>query len=266
MNNAYPLDGPGTVDVRIASSACVVTVGDTPQITVSVEPRTPGRAADEKAVANSEVAFADGRLSVVVPEARVVGLRGVQYGRALVSIGVPAGSALEFEAESGSLDVHGPLATLSAQASSGSIKAEEVTGEVGVDSSSGKVVIGRSGGRADITSSSGSVWIGEAVGELQCRTSSGKTVIGSAGGEIRLKTDSGRIRVESAGPGSVRAKSSSGSVSVAVAPGVGVETDLTRDSGKIRGDLAKGAPAADGAGTLRLEVSTSSGSIEVSRA
>jgi Putative adhesin len=264
VDNTYQLDGPATARVRLPTGSCVVTVGPEQQVTASVRPATPGRAADERAAAGTEITFADAELSVVVPQSRSLRLWGVQTGYVVVSIGLPPGSALDVDTDSGSLEVRGTLAALSAVVSSGSLKADEITGDVGIDCSSGKVTIGRSGTRADIKVSSGGVRIDESAGALRCEISSGKTVLGAVSGDLEITSSSGKIQIGAAGPGTIQVHSSSGAVTVGVAAGVGVETDLSTGSGKIRGDLAKGVPAGDG-GLLRLAVDTSSGSIEVSR-
>ena len=266
MNRTFAADGPVSADIRMPTGSCVVTAGQNPDITVQVEPAKPGRAADERAVEGTTVEFDRGHLAVVVPQTRGVRLSGFLTGTVIVTVGIPSGSALAVDTSSGSLEVAGTLASLGVEISSGSVSAEEVTVETSVDSSSGKVEIGRIGGQAEIKTSSGSVRVGEVEGRFQCECSSGKALIGSADGEIRLKTSSGRIEVGSAGPGSIRAEASSGSIAVGVRPGVGVDTDLNSDSGRIRGALAAGARPEDGGGMLSLEATTSSGGIEVTRA
>lgn len=265
LDNTYPVDGPATAQVRLPTGNCIVTAGKEQQATVSVRPATPGRAADEKAAAETKVELAGTKLTVTVPEGRTMRLWGMQTGNVILTIGLPSESTLTFDTGSGNLEVTGTLGALDAIVGSGSLKADEITGELAVENSSGKVQLARIGARADIKLSSGSLRIDEATGPLHCEIASGKTTIGVLRGNAQITASSGKIEIGKAGPGDVRAQTASGAISVGVTAGIGVEAELSSSTGKIRGDLAQGASAGEGGAVLRLSAMTASGSIEVNR-
>lgn len=260
----FPSDGPVTASIHTSSGSCTVVAGGN-TVTVQAEPSMAGRKADRRAAEATEVSFDGRRLRVEVPNARAMRVLGIPGGRVRLTIALPAMSAVEFDTSSADLEVRGPVAVLRADTNSGQVQIDEVRDEAKIDSSSGKVAIGRLVGQSRIKTGSGDIRIERADGPLNSETSSGKTQIGTTGGDTLLRSSSGDLQIGKA-RGNVRVDTSSGRVKVGVGEGLGVRPKVTTSSGSLRGDLAQGAPAQNGIGSLTLEIKTSSGDIDITRA
>ncbi|MFI7500657.1 DUF4097 family beta strand repeat-containing protein [Streptomyces sp. NPDC049687] len=261
----FTAGGPVAARIKLHGGSCSLTAGEGARVTVRVEPETPGREADRKAASRAAVAFEGGRLTVRVPKGggagRFVGLPG---GRVRVAVEAPAGSALDFAADSADLAVHGALGALKVDTGSGDFVADRVTGDVSVDTSSGTLRLGHAEGTVDFGSGSGDLQVTHAVGAVRFHSSSGDLVLGTTEGDVRVDTASGDLRIAGARGGSVHARTSSGRIEVGVEEGVGVRRRST-SGGRYRGDLTEDTPAAPGARELHLDLKTSAGDIAVHR-
>ncbi|MEV5432953.1 DUF4097 family beta strand repeat-containing protein [Streptomyces sp. NPDC052701] len=256
----FKADGPVTARVRITGGSCAVRAGDGPGVTVEVAPAVSWRSGDRKAADSTEVSYDNGVLSVDrgQPGDRI-------KGRIRLTITVPAGSALEYASDSAGLVTSGPLAALVADTGSGAVEADSVTGDVRLDLASGDTRLGSVGGSLTFATRSGGVRVAHAGGPVSGRSASGDMRLGTAEREVRVETSSGDVRIETVRGGLVHATTSSGDVSVGVAPGLGVRPSLHTRSGDRHGDLADGAPSEGGA-EVTVDITTASGDITLCRA
>uniref|UniRef100_A0AAU2JV82 DUF4097 domain-containing protein n=1 Tax=Streptomyces sp. NBC_00049 TaxID=2903617 RepID=A0AAU2JV82_9ACTN len=263
----FSAGGPVAVRVRLHGGGCALTASEGARVAVRIEPEAPGREADRRAADRATVAFEDGRLTVRVPKGggagRLVGLPG---GRVRVAVEAPAGSTLDFAADSADLDVRGLLGALKADIGSGDIAADRVTGDASIDTSSGSVHFRRADGAVSFGSGSGGLEVAHATGTVRFHSSSGDLVIGVAEGDVHVDTASGDLRIVEARGGSVHAKTSSGRIEVGVGEGVVVRRRrVTSTSGTCREDLAETVPVQAGARELTLDLKSTGGDIDVRR-
>lgn len=162
------------------------------------------------------------------------------------SIGVQSAGTLIAESTSGSIKI-GQAGPTRAQTSSGSIKATEITGAF------------------TFASVSGSVKVGSSTGDGAVETRSGSIQIGTVAGSVQVGATSGSVRIGSLFAGAVDAQTSSGSLTIAVAPGTAVLVDVEAGSGTVSSDLQGADPAAHQR-TAQVKARTRSGSIRLLKA
>jgi hypothetical protein len=187
---------------------------------------------------------------IVVPRETAVVSRTGSGSQTLAGVG-----DVQAKAGSGSIDIDGVSGSLNVKTGSGSIDARAIQGAIEASAGSGHIELEQTGeGDVSIHSSSGGVRISGVRGGLTVSTSSGSI---RAQGEIlrdwSLDASSGAITVELP-PGAsfvLDARTSSGNIESAHP--LTVSGRLSRKS--LRGTVGGGGP--------RLQLETSSGSIEV---
>ena len=188
---------------------------------------------------------------------RIDGVRGeVQTSTGSGSIVVrQVGGGVSASTGSGSIEADGVDGSFRASTGSGGIQATGVTGAITAKTGSGSINVGQVGkGDVDVSSSSGTVRIHGIHGALRASTTSGGLhVEGEPTGEWELSSSSGSVRVDLPdGRGfELDARTSSGNIDVGMP--VSVVGSLSRRS--LRGSVGGGGP--------RLQVRTSSGSIDI---
>ncbi|MFF6995257.1 DUF4097 domain-containing protein [Streptomyces sp. NPDC008313] len=257
----FTANGPATAQVRVPGGHCSVRAGQGPGVGVRVAPAASWRSGDRKAAENTAVAFEGGVLTVTTDRGSVL-----SKPRVRVEVVLPPGSAVEFDSDAADLEVHGPVAALTADSESGGVKADQVTGDVRLDLSSGDAVLGKVGGCVTFVTSSGAVRVDHVAGRVAGTSSSGDLRFGVAEGDVLVKTNSGDVRIATACGGTVSATTSSGDVTIGVEEGVGVRPSLSTNSGDRRGELVEGARAGASGVEVSLDVKTSSGDITLRRA
>lgn len=152
-----------------------------------------------------------------------------------------------------------------ARTGSGNISIAQVTGSADAKTGSGRVHVGKVGGNVRIATGAGSAELDSAGGEATLSTGSGNIEVGEAGDAVEATCGSGSIKVRRADHGRVRAKTTSGGVSVGVAEGVAALLDLSTLSGKVNSELAASGPPAEGEAHVELVLGAISGNVNVAR-
>jgi DUF4097 and DUF4098 domain-containing protein YvlB len=232
----------GVGDVRITASDRTDTV-------VEVRPSDEADESDVKAAQQVRVDYADGRLRVTGPKARIFDFsrktRSVD-----VSIELPSGSQVSADMQVGDVRCAGRIGECRLKTSAGNVWLER-TGPLRLDTSAGHITADGITGNAEISTGSGKVRIGEVEGTALVKNSNGDTTIDAVSGDVRVRAANGDIRVGRAGAG-VDAKTSNGSIHLG---------EVVRGSvvlGTAMGDLDIGIAQGTAA---RMEVNTAFGHV-----
>ncbi len=97
------------------------------------------------------------------------------------------------------------------------------------------------------------------------KTGSGNIIVGSAPADLRATTASGDIRIDVIAEGEVRAKAVSGDIHAGVQRGTAAWLDVHTVSGRVASGLDATVEPEARERTVRLELSTVSGNIELAR-
>jgi DUF4097 and DUF4098 domain-containing protein YvlB len=263
----YPCSEP--VGIRVdpwASGSIAVSGEPTDTLSVEVVAHRPSPETDQL-IADIEVAFADGRLTIAGPrETRryaIFGRRGLD-----LTIKTPAGSDLEVRAASADVACVGRLGEVDLHTASGDITLATATGRVMVNSASGDITISEARTDVSARSTSGDVRIGRAGGSVIAGTVSGDFSVGACGDLLTANTVSGDVQARDLTGGRVELTTVSGDVYASVTPGIAVYLDLASTTGDIRSDLDEGASDDAGASqpvALEIKCRTVSGDVRIAR-
>jgi hypothetical protein len=229
----FPASEPVDLQVRVMDGDITVSAAATDVATVTID---GDETSDDGFLPGPRVEFAQGRLSVVC---------GLSHSSATITARLPEGSSCLVDTTSGDVRCTGRLGALDVHTISGDVRAGQVSGLARIDTASGDIEL-------------------KDAAEVRAETASGDVQIGRAGGDLAVRTASGDVRVAEASGARADAKSASGDIHVAVAPGTGVYLDLSSLSGTVRSELepAEDSDAAD----LTLNCRSISGDVVVSRA
>jgi len=252
--------GPAAVEVRNpAGSVTVEAVDDAAEYVVEIQPLD---SVAEQLVDRVDLSLVGSRLRVHVPEKRLQ-LRTPAFA---IRLTAPTGVAARVAVASADVELRGQLGRAELTGASGDAVLEACA-ELQLRSASGDARIGTVTGRATVASASGDVRVGSAGGGLEVRTASGDVEVGSAAGGVSVTTASGDVGVDRAAGGTVRVKTVSGDVEVAVVPGLRVWLDLSSISGRMESQLdGEGGAVGTGPAELTVAVRTVSGDQRLRRA
>lgn len=240
----------------------------------------------EKAAGDMTVSTNSGDVSVYTAE----GALGISTGSGDVELDAIKGNT-EISTTSGYIQAGKIDGNLKAKASSGDIEVKHVGGNAEAGTNSGYITFGEVLGSLTASSGSGSQDIDSVGGNVQTESTSGDQSIGSAGGSVGMKSSSGelelyglqreaRFQTTSGGVtavitemgGNVTVSSSSGDVRITAPRNGSFYFDAETSSGSIdtsfddelefnkRGNKASGTIGGD---TYRMEIDTTSGSVEI---
>ncbi len=195
----------------------------------------------EKFLAATRVEFDQGMLSVIAPERSGLG-RNTSID-AIVEL--PEGSSCLVDTASADVRCTGELSAAQIRTASGDVSLDRVSG------------------LARIGTASGHVHLGAATG-INAETASGDLSIGRADGDVAVRSASGDVQIVSASGKRVDVKATSGDISVAVTPGIGVYLDLSTLSGTVSSELEPTAES--GSADMILQCRTISGDVQITRA
>ena len=259
----FSATGPIEADISLPAGKVSLTAAQAETVTVSLLPQHgPGSKAAEKIIADTEVSFEGGTLTVHVPKR--VQLRG---DAALdLTIELPAGSSVAARTASADLKCTGELGALDAHTASGDVTADRISGNVSLATASGDVRLQDAAGDVTVNTASGDATIARVGGDFTAKTASGDLRIGQAGRSAEVRTASGDVRIDSIAAGRADVTSVSGDVAIAVPPGIGVFLDLASISGRVRSELDPDAHGGDGDASLTVRCNSVSGDIKIARA
>lgn len=259
-NWEFTAAGPIKADLRLPAGSVNVTAANTDKVSVSL---TASSGAGERLLDDTEVSFEHETLRVLTPKR--TSIRG--NASLDLTVELPEGSSVTVEAASADLDFTGTLGRLHANTASGDVRAERVAGDVALTTASGDVRLGDASGDARVSTASGDVMVHRADGDIIAKTASGDVWIGRAGKSVTAKTASGDVHIDSIASGLADAKTVSGDVTVAVAPGTGVYLDISTLTGDVSSELeSDDSVAAEGEATLTVSCRTVSGDVRLTRA
>jgi Toastrack DUF4097 len=234
----FPADEPAEAEIHITDGSVAVESG-ADGVRVEIEPGHDG----PDPLSPISVDYQDGRL--VITDRRRSGLLAGRGAAADVRVQLPGGSSAEIDTASAGVRCDGGFGTLKAATASGDVTASQIAGLAEIQTSSGDIRIGRCGA-ARIKTISGDAWVGSANGDVTCQSVSGDVNLGSvAGGRVSVKTTSGDI-------------------TVAMAPGICLRYDLATLTGDVTGDLDEADGDAEATTTVTCQ--SVSGDIRLRRA
>ncbi len=200
------------------------------------------------------------RVDVVVPQRSNPAIR---TGSADIQLEGFAGHA-QLRSGSGDVTVDAVEGHLLVETGSGEIRVDDVRGDLKVKSGSGDVEIDQVGGAAAVSTGSGDVSIDTAHGTVVVKTGSGDLSVDQTHGDTSFSTGSGDVSIDRVHRGRVTVKGASGDVSLGIASGVPVWTDITTVSGTIRSDLQGAGQPQEGQDHIEVRAKTVSGDIALS--
>jgi len=247
----------GLGDIRIAASDRADTV-------VAVRPTDELNEPDVRAAEQTRVEYTPGRLLVMGPKQRGLGLFG-KPGSVDVTIELPAGSRLQGDAGAAAFHCVGRLGACRVKTGAGDITMDQLAGPADISTGTGQVRLGQIDGSAVIKNSNGDCWIGEITGDLRAHTSNGDISVGRAGAGVAASSAYGDVRISEIIRGSASLKTSFGEIEIGIRAGTAARLDVSTKFGRVRNDLA----AAEGPGTsgetAEVQASTSYGDVLIRR-
>lgn len=222
----FPAEEPVSLRLRLSDGTVTVSARPAAVAALTLE----GNGAD-----GTRVGYEQGTLSVIAPD----------HVSLFATVELPEGSSCTMNTASADIRFHGQLGTLDIHTASGDVSAERVNGA------------------AEIVTASGDIALGEGA-DIDVKSASGDTAIGHASGVVSIKTASGDVAIAEASGHRTEVISTSGDISVGVAPGAGVYLDLWTMSGAVNSELD---PAEETAGAdMTVRCRSISGDVRVSRA
>jgi hypothetical protein len=169
---------------------------------------------------------------------------------------VPAGTRVLGQVDSGNVELDG-VASVNLKASSGNVTVRGVSGQVTVEANSGSVRLSDIGDVVTVRADSGGVTIDKARAAITVQAQSGNVEAHGVGGAADVESESGNVSVQLTAAQNVRARASSGGITVTV-PRDSYKVQTNADSGDVTNDVAN-----DANGAHQLDLTTDSGDIVI---
>ncbi|GAA3709198.1 DUF4097 family beta strand repeat-containing protein [Zhihengliuella alba] len=262
MHHAYPAQGPVEAAINLQMAELVITADDVDEITVDVAPTQADRAADVRSAENTEVSFADGRLSIVQRRENLIST-WVNKGWFIdVHVRVPRRSRLDVRSAYGNIRVLGLIGPSTLVTAYGDIAAGDVAeleaktshGEIAVERASGtsrlsasSVRVGEVYGDTTAKASHGNVSLGMVMGEAQAVSGYGNIDVRTLMGRLQARSAHGRIRIDDAVHGAAGLDVGYGDIEVGIREGSLTWLDLDSKQGAVRNELQPSTASRDGA-------------------
>jgi DUF4097 and DUF4098 domain-containing protein YvlB len=207
----FDTPGPITATVDAGTGHVRIVASDRTDTIVDVVPTNPAEDADVRAAEQSRVVFANGHLSVTVPNKKKLRSLFARQASVDVTIDLPSGSRVDVSVYA-HVQTVGRLGDTTVDTAAGNVRLDE-TGRLKVRTAAGDVAVARSSGPADVKTASGKIRIDEVEGSLAAKTSNGDITLGEVTGDASLSTANGDITVERA-LASVDAKTAYGALRI----------------------------------------------------
>ncbi|HKD96788.1 MAG TPA: DUF4097 family beta strand repeat-containing protein [Micromonosporaceae bacterium] len=275
---------PQPVSVRLSLGAVVanvrITATDRSDTTVDVRPVDASSKADLKVADQTEIDYADGRLTVRGPR---LGTLFGRTGGVDVDLALPTGSQLHGDIGMGEVEAEGALGecriktgygeirldrtgALNVTSGSGDVTVEHAEGDVEIHASNGAVNVRHIDGPATVKNSNGLTWIGEVTGELRVNGANGSIAVDQAHAGVAAKTANGNVRIGEVARGVVTVETAAGSLEVGIRTGTSAWLELNTTAGRVRNELDASSGPAEGAEMVEVKARTHIGDIVVRRA
>ncbi|GAA2386420.1 DUF4097 family beta strand repeat-containing protein [Streptomyces glaucosporus] len=271
---------PISATAHVEAGSIRFTAGDRSDTVVEVRPRDPERDQDVRAADRTEVAYANGTLTVRTPGQRhPLG----RTGTVDVTVELPTGSQVEMTGAWAQVLGEGRLGEVRVKTSSGDVRLD-TTGPLKLTASHGSITVERVEGMAEITTSSGSLRVGTVDGPAVLKNSHGTTIVGAATGDLRVSGANGDIHIARAGAsvaattahgalrvgevarGTVHLETSYGAIEVGIREGTAAWLDVSSDSGQVRNTLTPSDAPEETADTVKVRARSRYGNIDILRA
>ncbi|MEU2509494.1 DUF4097 family beta strand repeat-containing protein [Streptomyces sp. NPDC007863] len=274
-------DTPAAISAlaRVEAGSIQFVAGDRTDTVVEVTPRNPKKDLDVRTASQTEVAYANGTLTVRTPKSNLFGRTGVVD----VTVELPTGSRVEVDGAWTQILGEGRFGEVRVKTSAGDARLD-TTGPLHLVASHGSITVDRVEGAAEITTSSGSMRVGFVDGPAVLKNSSGTTTVGAVTGELRVSgahgditvdraedsvtatTAHGTVRIGEIARGTAQLETSYGAIDVGIREGTAAWLDAVSGSGQVRNGLtASDAPEATEE-TVKVRARTRHGNIDIRRA
>lgn len=275
-------DTPETVaaTVHVEAGSIRFRATDRSDTVVDVQPRDPKKEQDLRSAEQTEVAYANGTLTVRTPKSRyLVG----RTGTVDVTVELPAGSDVHLTGAWAQVLAEGRLGEVRVRTSSGDVRLDE-TGPLHLTAAHGSITVDRVIGTAEIRTSTGSVRVGLLDGPAVLKSSHGTTTVGAATGDLRVNaangdidisraeasvvaaTAHGSLRLGEVARGTVQLETAYGSIEIGIRAGTAAWLDVSSNAGQVRNQLAEAPAPEKTEDTVEVRARTRYGTIDVLRA
>jgi len=248
---------PITATLTTAGARVRITASERADTVVLVEPVNGANKADVKVAEKTQVAFADGQLSVKTTKS------GDKAGSVAITVELPAGSQLVLNTAWTDVHADGPLGdcvlgiasgqvqldqagALRGNAAAGAVAVGHVTGTVTVEGGAAGLRIGEVDGVVKYTGSTGRVWLGRARSDVDFSSAGGAFDLDHADGGVTARSGNCPIRIGRLTGGKADLMNASGGIEVGIAEGTAASVDANSTKGAVRNSL----PVRDDAGTM----------------
>ena len=278
----YATPEPISVSLEVPIGDIKLTGGDRTETVVDVRPSRPDNEEDMRAVEQTRVDFADGRLTVKGPRARAWLTRG-RGGSVDVSIELPAGSHVDGTVGIGAFGCDGRLGDCSLRTGVGDVRVDHA-GAVNVKTGTGDVQVDVATGHAEVASGSGDVrlreldhtgvvknatgdiWVGRVAGDLRVSVASGSISVDRAETNVGAKTATGDVRVGDVARGTVVLETHAGDLEVGIREGTAAWLDVRSLTGRVRNSLDAAGEPEPSAPRVEVRARTTVGDVAIRRA
>jgi len=269
MQKTFATPKPVSLFVELRSGDLVVHTADTTETVVELS----GKDTDDVVVDRR------GDEILVIAKQGRAGFFGSSAQQLSVHVTVPHDSRLSTKLGSADVRVEGRLGESLVKSGSGDVRIDELSAEAVIETGSGDVQVDVVAGALQVKSGSGDVTVDRLGGPTQVSTGSGDVLVLSAQESVTVKSGSGDLRIREAMDdvsmssasgnllvdrmhrGQLSAKNVSGDITVGVAAGVPVWTDVSCVSGTVRSTLLGAGQPAEGQDFVELRAKTVSGDV-----
>lgn len=277
----FTTPGPISAMIELVVGDARVIASDRDDTVVDVRPSDSSHEPDVRAVEQTRVEYAAGRLLVKTARQRNLGLFG-KVGSIDVTIDLPAGSHLHGEGSVAAFHCMGRLGECRVKTSTGDIQFDHA-GNLDLSTGSGTIVVDRVVGRVEastgtgnlrvreidgagvLRNSNGDIWVGDITGDLQVNAASGDIRVDRAHADIIAKTVNGDVRVGEVARGSASLKTACGEIEIGVRAGSAASLDLHTALGRVLNHMDPVDSPDPSDDTIDVRARTSYGDILVRR-
>lgn len=268
-----------SVTAHVYTGSIRFTAGDRTDTVVAVKPRDPERDQDARVVEQTEVAYANGTLTIRTPKANLIG----RSGTVDVTVELPTGSHIDVSGAGAEVLGEGRLGEVRLRTASGDVRLD-TTGPLQLSASHGSITVDRVEGMAEITTNSGNLRVGVVDGPAVLKNSHGSTTVDAVTGELRVNgvnggvdvaragssvtgtTTNGHLRINDVTRGTVHLETSNGPIEVGIHEGTAAWLDVSSKRGQVRNTLATSGAPEETEETVKVHARSNWGNIDIRRA
>jgi DUF4097 and DUF4098 domain-containing protein YvlB len=278
----YPTAQSITATIQLASGDVLIEASDRDDTVVDVTPTNASHEPDIAAAEQTRIELSEGRLRIVTPRNRGVGLLR-KTGSVQVVVKLPSASSVDAATGLGRIRTAGRLgechirsgaggidvsdaASIDLVTGLGAISAGHVSGNAVCVTGSGAVRVAQVGGSARVKNSNGDTWLGDVGTAVKVKASNGSVWIDRARGDVSAATANGDLLIGSTERGTVDVRTALGTIELGVAAGTAARLDLHTSFGSVVNDLEPTDRPRPDEATVTMIAQTSAGDIVIRRA